>query len=110
VCTARQGPLSVIELPGQYVGDRPPQPSTHITIDGVASQILMMPSLRMPKRVTLLGSDQREYRYLAKGGEDLRLDQRVQILFSAMSAQHKRTPHATARCGRTPYTAHCGGG
>lgn len=37
-----------------------------------------MPSLRKPKRITILGDDGKEYRYLVKGGEDLRLDQRIE--------------------------------
>lgn len=52
--------LAAIELPGQYTGDRPPQPSTHVTLEGVAPRVTVMASLRVPKRVTLQGSDQRE--------------------------------------------------
>ena len=47
-------------------------------MESLSSQLLVMRSLRVPKRVTLHGSDQKEYRFLCKGGEDLRLDQRVQ--------------------------------
>ena len=79
------GNLAAIELPGQYLGDRPPQMSTHVTIECVSSQISVMDSLRKPKRITLQGSDQREYPFLCKGGEDLRLDQRVQLVFGAMN-------------------------
>ena len=82
---APSGRLTSIELPGQYRGDRPPDPSTHVTIECISTQLMVMSSLRVPKRVTLHGSDQREYRFLCKGGEDLRLDQRVQIMFGAMN-------------------------
>ena len=37
-----------------------------------------MQSMRKPKRVTILGDDGKEYMYLVKGGEDLRLDQRIE--------------------------------
>ena len=53
-----------------------------------------MPSIRRPKRIRLHGSDQREYAVLAKGGEDLRLDQRVQTIFAAMN----RVMGADAAC------------
>ena len=32
----------------------------------------------MPKRITILGDDEKEYKFLVKGGEDLRLDQRIE--------------------------------
>ena len=82
---AAHGPLDFIELPGQYARDTPPQPSTHVRLEGFDPTLRTMNSLRMPKAVKLLGSDQREHAFLVKGGEDLRLDQRVQILFGSMS-------------------------
>ena len=44
-----------------------------------------MTSLRKPKRITMLGNDQKEYPFLVKGGEDLRLDQRIEQLFTLMN-------------------------
>lgn len=32
----------------------------------------------MPKRITIRGDDEKEYKFLVKGGEDLRLDQRIE--------------------------------
>ena len=37
-----------------------------------------MSSLRKPKRITIRGDDEREYMFLVKGGEDLRVDQRIE--------------------------------
>ena len=37
-----------------------------------------MSSLRKPKRITIRGDDEREYMFLIKGGEDLRVDQRIE--------------------------------
>lgn len=37
-----------------------------------------MSSMRKPKRLIIRGSDEVEYPFLVKGGEDLRLDQRVE--------------------------------
>ena len=51
-----------------------------------------MSSIRKPKRLTILGNDQKEYKYLVKGGEDLRLDQRVEQLFGVMNQVFARDP------------------
>ena len=44
-----------------------------------------MSSMRKPKRISFRGSDARTYRYLAKGGEDLRQDERVIQVFETMN-------------------------
>ena len=41
-----------------------------------------MTSIRRPKRVIIRGNDEVDYKYLCKCGEDLRQDQRIQMLFS----------------------------
>ena len=37
-----------------------------------------MGSMRKPKRLTIRGDDERDYMFLVKAGEDLRLDQRIE--------------------------------
>lgn len=74
-----------IELPGQYSGKVRPQPESHIRIVNFDPTILVMSSLRKPKRLTILGSDERSHNYLVKGGEDLRMDQRVEQVFCTMN-------------------------
>ena len=37
-----------------------------------------MKSLRQPKQITMTGHNEKQYRFLVKGGEDLRLDQRIE--------------------------------
>ena len=37
-----------------------------------------MSSIRKPKRLTIRGDDEKEYMFLVKGGEDLRMDQRIE--------------------------------
>ena len=37
-----------------------------------------MNSMRKPKRLTIRGDDERDYMFLVKAGEDLRLDQRIE--------------------------------
>ncbi|CAM9811176.1 unnamed protein product [Ectocarpus fasciculatus] len=45
-----------------------------------------MNSLRLPKRLTIHGDDEKDHMFLVKGGEDLRVDQRVEQLFEVMNA------------------------
>ena len=74
-----------LEIPGQYSGDSEPVLLQHAHIVGFARDVLVLSSLRKPKRLTLLGSDEREYRMMIKGGEDLRADERIEQLFRAMN-------------------------
>ena len=78
-------PHQFIEKPGQYTGNQPPCVDAHIKVSSFDSDTLVMGSLRKPKRLKIRGNDQKDYPYLVKGGEDLRLDQRVQQLFSVMN-------------------------
>ncbi|KAI8613655.1 hypothetical protein BC830DRAFT_1219655 [Chytriomyces sp. MP71] len=74
-----------IELPGQYIGDCPPDTSKHVRISSFEAGVLVMSSMRRPKRVIIIGTDEKEYPWLVKGGEDLRLDQRIEQMFSIMN-------------------------
>lgn len=49
-----------------------------------------MSSIRRPKRLTINGTDEKEYHFLVKGGEDLRLDQRIEQLFGVMNGMVKK--------------------
>ncbi|KAF9944161.1 hypothetical protein BGZ65_012511 [Modicella reniformis] len=51
-----------------------------------------MSSIRKPKKLCILGSDGREYQFLVRGGEDLRLDQRIQQLFALMNGIMRKDP------------------
>ena len=55
----------------------------------------MLPSIRRPKRITVRGNDEKEYRYLVKCGEDLRQDQRIEQLLDLMNGIYSR--HAACR-------------
>ena len=50
-------------------------------------QLLVLSSLRKPKRLKILGDDSRDYMFLVKGGEDIRVDQRVE----QVSSNHQST-------------------
>jgi DNA-dependent protein kinase catalytic subunit len=77
--------LQFIELPGQYKGKQAPDLANHIRISGFDSSVLVMGSLRKPKRLGVRCNDEKEYLILVKGGEDLRLDQRIEQLFDVFN-------------------------
>uniref|UniRef100_A0A7M4FFG4 DNA-dependent protein kinase catalytic subunit n=1 Tax=Crocodylus porosus TaxID=8502 RepID=A0A7M4FFG4_CROPO len=74
-----------LEIPGQYDAKGKPLPEYHAKISGFDERIKVMESLRKPKRIIIRGSDEREYPFLVKGGEDLRQDQRIEQLFDVMN-------------------------
>ena len=76
---------SEIEVPGQYLGDRKPLPRYHAKIGKIESTIRVMRSIRKPIKITIVGSDAKNYSFLVKFGEDLRLDQRIQQVFMIMN-------------------------
>ena len=41
-------------------------------------QVLVLSSIRKPKRLIIRGDDEKDHMFLVKGGEDLRLDQRIE--------------------------------
>ena len=84
---ARSGDGILVEIPGQFNQVRGPiRIEDLVKISGFSPSILVMSSLRMPKKLTFIGSDENEYHFLVKGGEDLRLDQRVQQMFTIMNS------------------------
>ena len=63
-----------MELPGQYTGRCAPQPETHVYVDSVADQMLVLTSKQLPKRINVRCSDQTERPFLIKGGEVVNAD------------------------------------
>lgn len=76
---------SLLEVPGQYGALRRPDASGHTRIIRFAPSVLIMASKQKPKRVVILGDDEREHPFLVKGGEDVRLDARIEQLFDAVN-------------------------
>lgn len=75
-----------VEVPGQYEScARVPRPLDHARIADFDESLLLLSSLRQPKRLTIRGTDEHDVQFLVKGGEDLRQDQRIQQLFSVMN-------------------------
>jgi DNA-dependent protein kinase catalytic subunit len=73
-----------LSIPGELA-------SNPAKISSFESTILVLPSLRKPKRIKILVSDESERYYLVKHGEDLRLDQRVQQTFNLMNGLMRKT-------------------
>lgn len=71
-----------IDMPG-WVGKGGSQFAPRI--ESFDSKLLTMDSKQKPKRIKIRGSDEREYYFLVKGGEDLRLDQRIEQMFEVLN-------------------------
>lgn len=76
-----------IELPGQYTGNSPPNPSTSLKIVKFNEEITIFQSLRIPIKISCICSDGKSYSFIAKYGEDLRRDERIQRVQELMSEQ-----------------------
>ena len=69
-----------------------PIPGKNVKLASIRKTLLTLGSIRRPKRITVHGSNEKDYNLLIKGGEDLRLDQRVQQLFQIMNGIFKEDP------------------
>ncbi|KAJ1678339.1 hypothetical protein EV182_004255 [Spiromyces aspiralis] len=67
-----------------------PFPSTLATISGFRDRVELINSLVRPKRITIVGSDGREYSFLCKPKDDLRKDSRL-MEFNSMINQFLKT-------------------
>jgi DNA-dependent protein kinase catalytic subunit len=86
-----------LEVPGQYSGETEPVPELHVKIAYFLPEVMVIQSIRRPKRITMLGTDEKVYHCLVKGGEDLRLDQRVEQLFGIMNGVFARDAECAKR-------------
>lgn len=57
-----------------------------VCISKFAASVDVIASKQRPRRITITGSDGRKYRFLLKGHEDLRQDERVMQLFGLINA------------------------
>uniref|UniRef100_H2ZQ35 non-specific serine/threonine protein kinase n=1 Tax=Ciona savignyi TaxID=51511 RepID=H2ZQ35_CIOSA len=74
-----------LEIPGKYDGRSRPLTEYHATITGFDDRVLMMSSLRRPHKIIIRGSNEKDYGFLIKGGEDMRQDQRIEQIFVAVN-------------------------
>ncbi|CAG5107248.1 Similar to PRKDC: DNA-dependent protein kinase catalytic subunit (Gallus gallus) [Cotesia congregata] len=74
-----------IEIPGQYSGDSEPFPKYHAKIMKIEPKVHVIKSKSKPIKITIIGNDAKNYNFLVKFGEDLRLDERVEQAFGIMN-------------------------
>ncbi|KAL9555838.1 hypothetical protein MBANPS3_002175 [Mucor bainieri] len=86
-----------LEIPGQYDGLSKPYPELHAKVASVDPTLLVMHSMRRPKRIKIYGTDEKEYLFLVKGGEDLRLDERIEQAFSVMNDAVKKNKFCSSQ-------------
>lgn len=56
-------------IPGTYAPG-----SRNVKISGFGNELIILQSKQRPRKLTVYGDDQKEYNFLLKGREDLRLD------------------------------------
>jgi DNA-dependent protein kinase catalytic subunit len=71
--------------------------SNHLLITGFGAQMLCMASKQKPKRLETICDDFSRQLWLVKGGEDLRLDQRIEQIFGLMNSLLGRDPQCKPR-------------
>ncbi|CAG9564543.1 unnamed protein product [Danaus chrysippus] len=69
-----------LAVPGSYVPGHPV-----IRIDRINTHLQVIKSKQRPRRLTIQGSDGKQYMFLLKGHEDLRQDERVMQLFGLVN-------------------------
>jgi hypothetical protein len=95
-CSEFTNPKKYIELPKDI--------SSEVALDGKSVQIssfdqhvLILCSIRRPKRLTIYGNDEKSYSFLVKGGEDIRLDQRIMEVFKAFNEIMSKDSNCTKK-------------
>ena len=69
-----------LAVPGTYQSGKPV-----IKIQSFAPKLTVISSKQRPRRLSIKGSDGKDYQFLLKGHEDLRQDERVMQLFSLVN-------------------------
>lgn len=67
-------------IPGFYAPNEPV-----VYISSFYNELAVINSKQRPKKLIIIGSDGKEYLFLLKGKEDLRLDQRIMQLFNLIN-------------------------
>ena len=66
-------------------------------IASIKKSVLILTSQMRPKRITVHGSNEKDFNLLIKGGEDLRLDQRIQQIFHIVNGIFKEDSACQSR-------------
>eukprot|EP00095_Tigriopus_kingsejongensis_P004282 maker-scaffold2020_size22516-snap-gene-0.4 protein:Tk04282 transcript:maker-scaffold2020_size22516-snap-gene-0.4-mRNA-1 annotation:"dna-dependent protein kinase catalytic subunit-like" len=70
-----------VEIPGQYLGYAEPNAQQKVKICYFDKAVHAFHSLRSPIKFTIVGDNGKRYDFIAKCGEDLRQDERIQQMF-----------------------------
>ncbi|KAK9807336.1 hypothetical protein WJX73_002849 [Symbiochloris irregularis] len=87
---------------------------TPVTLAGIQDNLLVLSSLQKPKRMVMVGSDGREYPFLAKPKDDLRKDHRMMEIAGVLNRLFAKEPASRRRnlyirrFAVTPLTEDCG--
>jgi serine/threonine-protein kinase ATR len=79
------------------LGSHKPFPNELPTIDGFHDEIDVMSSLQRPKKITVFGSNKKEYIFLCKPKDDLRKDCRLMEFNSMINKLLKKDPETRRR-------------
>lgn len=79
-------------VPGYYRSNEP-----IVRIARFNPSLTIIPSKQRPRKLTIVGSDGKDYMYLLKGHEDLRQDERVMQLFGLVNTLLKNDPETFKR-------------
>jgi len=96
-------------VPGSYRVD-----GSYVKIHKFVPKVQVITSKQRPRKITLRGSDGKDYVYLLKGHEDLRQDERVMQLFGLVNALLARDPQTKKhdltiqRYAIAPLSHNCG--
>jgi DNA-dependent protein kinase catalytic subunit len=74
------------------IGDVELKPVYHLD-----SKIVVLNSIRRPKLLIIRGNDEKEHKFLVKGGEDQRQDQRIETLFELINDLLRSDSHCYQR-------------
>jgi FKBP12-rapamycin complex-associated protein len=74
-----------LAVPGTYRAGVPP-----VLIESFIPTLTVIPSKQRPRKLTMKGSDGRDYMFLLKGHEDIRQDERVMQLFGLINGMLER--------------------
>ncbi|KAL0053239.1 hypothetical protein WJX82_003001 [Trebouxia sp. C0006] len=87
-----------LTLPTSGCTERQHQPFAEVvTIADIKDEVELLPSLQKPKKVDLIGSDGRVYRFLAKPKDDLRKDNRMMEVASILNGLFAKDPASRRR-------------
>eukprot|EP01059_Diplonema_ambulator_P003629 TRINITY_DN13342_c0_g1_i3.p1 TRINITY_DN13342_c0_g1~~TRINITY_DN13342_c0_g1_i3.p1 ORF type:complete len:2822 (+),score=973.50 TRINITY_DN13342_c0_g1_i3:85-8550(+) len=87
-----------VAVPGQYQAGKVP-----VCIKSFSPTLNVIPSKQRPRKLTIIGSDGLPYKFLLKGHEDLRQDERVMQLFGLVNTllRHDKAITKAARADLT---------